>query len=182
MNRRLVWTTLLSVPTLTFILMMLGNVSHYLEGFLAGARNLLCRFLSFSTLLLLLCNTGCSEHQNIQTLCLGSTKAIVEIADDSESIRKGLQGRSSETLCADCGMLFDWGNERSVKFWMKNTSIPLDIAYIDTAHRIVSINSMVPYSESHITSSGPVRYALEMHKDWFEKNELSVGDAFAYCS
>ena len=72
-------------------------------------------------------------------------------------------------------MLFVFDREEPLSFWMKNTRLPLSIAFIDKGGRIVDIQDMEPFSlESH-TSTHPARYALEMNQGWFEREGIKVG-------
>ncbi len=98
----------------------------------------------------------------------------VELALDDHQHSKGLSGR--ESLCYDCGMLFVFEENVSTSFWMKDTSIPLSIAFISENGTIIDIQDMEPYSlESH-SPGVEYRYALEVNIGFFEDNEISVGD------
>jgi uncharacterized protein len=101
----------------------------------------------------------------------------VEIADDAVEQARGLMYRSA--LGEDRGMLFVYPDERELSFWMKNTLIPLSIAYIDSEGRIVDILDMKPLDDRppHYLSSEPVQYALEVNKGFFEKRGVKVGDS-----
>ena len=100
----------------------------------------------------------------------------VEVADDLDEQAKGLMHRTA--LGEDRGMLFVYPAERDLSFWMKNTLIPLSIAYIDSEGRIVDILDMKALDDKppHYTSSEPVQYALEVNKGFFEKKGVKVGD------
>jgi uncharacterized protein len=100
----------------------------------------------------------------------------VEVADDVAEQAKGLMYRKA--LGEDRGMLFVYPDERKLSFWMKNTLIPLSIAYIDSEGRIVDILDMKPLDDKppHYTSSEPVQYALEVNQGFFEKVGVKVGD------
>ena len=100
----------------------------------------------------------------------------VEVADDVAEQAKGLMYRKA--LSEDRGMLFVYPDERELSFWMKNTLIPLSIAYIDSEGRIVDILDMKPLDDKppHYTSSEPVQYALEVNQGFFEKEGVKVGD------
>lgn len=75
------------------------------------------------------------------------------------------------------GMLFIYDSPRRLSFWMKNTRIPLSIAFLDGNGKIVQIEDMRPYdSAAFHPSSQPVQYALEMNRGWFERNGVGVGD------
>jgi uncharacterized membrane protein (UPF0127 family) len=100
----------------------------------------------------------------------------VEIADNLFEQARGLMYRKA--LGEDRGMLFVYTEERELSFWMKNTRIPLSIAYIDSEGRIVDILDMKPLDDEppHYVSSEPVQYALEVNQGFFEKRGVKVGD------
>lgn len=98
----------------------------------------------------------------------------VEIAATEEARAKGLMGRLS--LSPDSGMLFVFREEQHVSFWMKDTLLPLSIAFIKSDGTISQIRLMQPLSEEAIRSSKPVKYALETNQGWFERNNIKKGD------
>ena len=98
----------------------------------------------------------------------------VELADEPAERQQGLMYR--ESLPENHGMLFAYPEERTLGFWMKNTLLPLDIAYINREGRIVDIKQMAPQSTETHNSSAPAMYALEMNQGWFEANGIRVGD------
>lgn len=104
----------------------------------------------------------------------------VEFAETQPQQQKGLMYRSS--LPADDGMLFMFEIERTLGFWMKNTYIDLDIAYIDKNFKIIDIQQMKATSSIEIgdppayPSKKPAQFALEMNKNWFQKHKFKVGD------
>ncbi|MEQ5802927.1 DUF192 domain-containing protein [Halomonas sp. H10-9-1] len=110
----------------------------------------------------------------------------VEVADDPAERRRGLMGR--EQLAEGAGMLFLYAAERpgGSGFWMYNTLIPLDIAFIDGAGRIVATHTMQPCGSSvpadcAVTRSGePYRAALEVNAGTFEALGIVVGDCVAW--
>lgn len=75
------------------------------------------------------------------------------------------------------GMLFIFDSDQILRFWMKNTPAPLSIAYITSRGKIRDIFDMTPYSLASVTSSGSVKYALEVPQGWYEKNGISAGDS-----
>jgi len=97
-----------------------------------------------------------------------------EVVQTEEEKAKGLMFRDS--LAKDEGMLFVYDREEVLTFWMKNTTIPLSIAFIDQRGKIVDIQDMEPFSLRTHASILPARYALEMNQGWFEKNGIKVGD------
>jgi hypothetical protein len=98
----------------------------------------------------------------------------VEVATTPEERNRGLMGRKH--LGKDDGMLFIFEKEDFHGFWMKDTLIPLSIAFIDKEGRIVWMTDMKPFTlDSHIPPR-PILYALEMNQGWFAKNSIHVGD------
>jgi hypothetical protein len=80
-----------------------------------------------------------------------------------------------DKLDKDQGMLFIYPHEQNLSFWMKNTKIPLSIAFINSNEVITQIESMAPYSLLSHTSKNKVRFALEMEEGWFIKNGIKAG-------
>jgi uncharacterized membrane protein (UPF0127 family) len=116
----------------------------------------------------------------VRTWKLGGVDAAIEVADNLTERENGLMHRT--TMPDDHGMLFVYPEPKVLAFWMKNTAIPLSIAFIvedaDPAHgTIVNIEDMQPYVEFPATvSQKPVRFALEMNQGWFKKHGLKNGD------
>ncbi len=98
----------------------------------------------------------------------------VEIADTDEERQTGLMGRTA--LAEDAGMLFVFDVEQQLSFWMKDTLIPLSIAFIDSEGRIVDIQNMQPLDETPHPSAAPAQYALEVNQGFFEARGIQVGD------
>ena len=105
---------------------------------------------------------------------VGNADAWVEVVATPATRSRGLMFR--ETLAADRGMLFIFPDERTRQFWMRNTRIPLSIAYADSGGRIVRIAEMEPLSEHSVPSGAPARYALEMNLGWFHRHGIREGD------
>ena len=80
------------------------------------------------------------------------------------------------SLRPDHGMIFVFERAEPRSFWMKNTYVPLSIAFIGSDDRIVNIADMAPQDERMHWSSGPAQYALEMRKGWFVDHGVGVGD------
>jgi uncharacterized protein len=106
----------------------------------------------------------------------GKVEVRVEIADDLPEQERGLMERTA--LGEDRGMLFVYSDEEVRSFWMKNTLIPLSIAYMDANGRIVDLQDMKPLDDDppHYVSAEPARYALEVNKGFFEEHGVKVGD------
>lgn len=102
----------------------------------------------------------------------------VEVAKTPEERNHGLMGRKH--LGKDEGMLFIFETEDYHGFWMKDTVIPLSIAFIGKDGRIVSITDMRPQTlDSHLPPT-PVPYALEMNKGWFSSHGIKTGDVVRF--
>ena len=129
---------------------------------------------------LIFANVGALASQGSQkyiTIVHPQKSITVELAETYDERALGLMFRDS--LCAECGMLFTFEAPRQVAFWMRNTYIPLDIAYIDASGKIVMIAPLEPLSEQSVKSPPGIKYALEMNRGWFETNQWSVGDSLA---
>jgi uncharacterized membrane protein (UPF0127 family) len=72
-------------------------------------------------------------------------------------------------------MLFVFQDVAARAFWMVDTYVPLDIAFMDASFRIIDIKPMEPESEELVESSGPAQYALEVNRGWFEEHGVTVG-------
>ena len=98
----------------------------------------------------------------------------VELARTPAEREQGLMYR--ENLPPGRGMLFIFQDSQYRSFWMRNTYIPLDIAYLDESLRIVDIQAMEPQSEEGHPSARPAMFALEVPQGWFAGREIGVGD------
>jgi len=110
-------------------------------------------------------------------LVVGGTTVRAEVADDPSSRAVGLMGRAA--LTPDAGMLFVYPDQARRSFWMKNTPLPLSIAFINRTGQIVHITQMQPLSEAPVPSVHPTMYALEMASGWFETHAVKVGQSVA---
>jgi uncharacterized membrane protein (UPF0127 family) len=108
-------------------------------------------------------------------MMIGGTKVTLEVADDPDSRRQGLMFRDS--LLQDHGMLFVFPYEAIYPFWMKNTRIPLSIAFINSAGEIVGISQMQPFDTTTMHMPfRPFQYAIEMEQGWFGTHGVQKGD------
>tara|TARA_Y100000592_G_C5309102_1_gene239203 strand:+ start:94 stop:495 length:402 start_codon:yes stop_codon:yes gene_type:complete len=116
------------------------------------------------------------ENKNSRKLIINHRPVYVEVADDMESQTQGLQHRHS--MEADAGMLFVYDEPKKMSFWMKDTYIPLSIAFIDSNGKIVDIQYMEkPLDDKRsFVSKQPCLYALEVNHGWFAKNHIRVGN------
>jgi len=98
-----------------------------------------------------------------------------EVADEPREQVMGLMFR--EKLSPDSGMLFIMSPPRRASFWMKNTVLPLSIAYINPSGVIVEIHDLQPHDEKPVPSAFPnIAFALEMEQGWFTENRILPGD------
>ena len=98
----------------------------------------------------------------------------VEVANSDTKRRQGLMYRKD--LAKDRGMLFLWPQSNTKCMWMKNTSLPLSVAYLSSDGVIQEIYNMVPFSEDSVCSVNSTRIALEVNAGWFKENGIAVGD------
>lgn len=126
-------------------------------------------FLGFLT------NVNAAEQAFPEILVEVNGKTLtLEYAESFELRAQGLMFRKS--LCGDCGMLFNYHQSKMAGMWMKNTFIPLDVAFIRQDGVITDIKAMQPHDETTTASSEKVLYAWEMNQGWFKRNNISVGD------
>lgn len=133
-------------------------------------------FLFLSVLILSSCGAKSLPVKNLKI-----TKADGEIVEVKAEIAKRPEERNRgfmfrKKIPDGTGMLFIFENDQILRFWMKNTPHPLSIAYIDYKGEIRDIFDMTPFSESEITSTVSVRYALEVPQGWYEKVGVKKGD------
>lgn len=100
-------------------------------------------------------------------------RLFTEVAADSTALRTGLMYRKK--LPWKSGMLFVFPSEGYHGFWMQNTYIPLDIAFITADFKIAEIHSMVPMSTKIVRPNIPCKYALEVNRGWFKKHSIESG-------
>ena len=96
-----------------------------------------------------------------------------EVANTFETRARGLMYRDS--LGPNQGMLFVFPGVERQCMWMKNTPMPLSVAFIDEGGAVVSISEMVPHTEDSHCSDRPARFALEMSKGWFAGKGIRAG-------
>jgi uncharacterized membrane protein (UPF0127 family) len=117
--------------------------------------------------------TGAAELPT-RTLTVREQKFVVEVAATPETRATGLMHRFS--LRPDHGMLFVFEAPQPLAFYMRNTYIPLSIAFLDARGRIINIEDMQPKDESTHWSKGMAMYAIEMRQGWFAAKGIGAGD------
>lgn len=106
-------------------------------------------------------------------LTAGIHLITAEVAATDPQRARGLMFR--ERLAPNHGMLFVFDSKAVQCMWMRNTLIPLSVAFIDDDGSIVNIEDMQPKTENSHCAAKPVRYALEMELGWFAKRGLKTG-------
>lgn len=105
-------------------------------------------------------------------LNFGKCRLNVGVCDTEPLRRRGLMG--VKYLPQDCGMLFVMEEAGPVSFWMRNTLVPLDIAFLDKNLKVLGIDEMEPHT-GKCSCRGPVKYAVETNRGWFQRNKIVPG-------
>lgn len=103
----------------------------------------------------------------------GPDTVVAEVAATPEERAEGLMYR--DDVPDGTGMLFVFEDSQPRAFWMANTYVPLDVAYMDPSYRIVDIIAMEPLVTDSYPSEASAMFALEVRQGWFEEQEIGVG-------
>ena len=103
----------------------------------------------------------------------GADTVVAEVAATADERAEGLMYR--DEVPDGTGMLFVFQDSQPRAFWMANTYVPLDIAYMDPSYRIVDIIQMEPLVTDSYPSGAPSMFALEVRQGWFAEHEIRVG-------
>jgi len=103
----------------------------------------------------------------------GADTVLAEVARTSEERAEGLMYR--EEVPEGTGMLFVFPDSQVRSFWMANTYVALDIAYMDPSFRVVDIVAMEPLVTTTYPSAAPAMYGLEVKQGWFREHDVRVG-------
>jgi hypothetical protein len=133
---------------------------------------------------LLLLAAGCSDSPsgppgsnppNANTVTLNGATVKVAVAATQTSRAKGLMGVTQ--MAADSGMLFVFADDRQRSFWMKDTPIPLSIAFLDANKKVIFLADMAPNTTTPVGgfNAGPMRYAIEVNQGWFAAHGVTLG-------
>jgi uncharacterized membrane protein (UPF0127 family) len=125
-------------------------------------------FLNFS------CRPSLKSDLPIVQLTIDGNKVIAEIANTEPTRMAGLMFRKD--MGADNGMLFVFPDSKVRAFWMKNTLIPLSIAYMNEKGIVENVLEMPPQTEQSFMSDGSAQFALEMNAGWFTRHGVKPGD------
>ena len=122
---------------------------------------------------LLLVSAHAQTQLPIAELTAGFHRIEAEVASDQASQAKGLMHRRS--MPANHGMLFVFSRTDRHCMWMRNTLIPLSVAFLDAQGRILNIEEMKPETENTHCAAAPARFALEMNGGWFSAKGVQAG-------
>ncbi|MFP4375511.1 MAG: DUF192 domain-containing protein [Spirochaetales bacterium] len=136
------------------------------------------RHVALLVALVLVTAAGCSQDTVTYQLTIGSSSFSVEVVDTPATRARGLMERAE--LAPDAGMLFVFESSERRSFWMKDTLLPLSIAYIDADRIIREMYDMQPLSTVPVPSRLPARYALEVNQGAFEERGIAVGDRLEF--
>ncbi len=142
----------------------------------AGTKKL---FLSVLTIVCIIVSCN-SERNTLAKIKMNNTIYNLEVADTYEKRQKGLMFRKK--LPQKSGMIFVYSYADYRNFYMKNTLIPLDIAFIGPDLKILNIEQMAPLDETSIPSNGEAMYAIEMNKGFFNSIDMKPGDSIEILS
>ena len=106
-------------------------------------------------------------------LTAGFYRIEAEVAANDKDRQTGLMHRKS--MAPQQGMLFVFEQPNTYCMWMRNTLIPLSVAFLDDEGRIINIEDMQPQTEDNHCARRPVRYALEMNIGWFAQRGIQAG-------
>jgi uncharacterized membrane protein (UPF0127 family) len=118
---------------------------------------------------------ACPFELPATTISINGYTLSVELATIPSARHCGLSNR--EELPINQGMLFIYPTDRPLTFWMKDTHIPLSLAFLDESGKIINMHNMFPnQTDEHYTSSQPAKYALEVNQGWFQAHGIEIGD------
>jgi len=131
--------------------------------------------LRLITVLAIAATPALAQPPPLRTLELGAGMHVIraEVADGFATRMQGLMRRTS--LAPNGGMLFVFDEDGTHCMWMKNTLIPLSVAFLDERGAIINIADMQPHSEQSHCAARPARYALEMTQGWFTQRGIRAG-------
>ncbi|WP_151445591.1 DUF192 domain-containing protein [Lacisediminimonas profundi] len=129
---------------------------------------------SLALLITLAATTSTAESRlPVKQITAGMHVVRAEVAARDQDRQQGLMFR--EKMGPNEGMLFIFDQSDRVCMWMKNTLLPLSVAFLDDKARIINIEDMAPQTLDTHCSSEPARYALEMNRGWFREKNIKPG-------
>lgn len=138
------------------------------------------KFLTAAVTCSVLAGSALAQAQQAQELLpmaelsAGFHRIVAEVANTAPSRQMGLMFR--RTMPTQQGMVFVFERAQIHCMWMKNTLLPLSVAFIDDDGKILNIADMKPHSEQSHCAAAPARFALEMNQGWFAERGIGAGD------
>ena len=129
--------------------------------------------MRLAPLLLLAALPAWAQPLPVVQLNAGMHLIRAEVAADYGTRMRGLMFR--ESMPVNAGMLFVFDEPGAQCMWMKNTLIPLSVAFLDSTGTIINIADMQPHSEQSHCAARPALYALEMNRGWFAQRGIKPG-------
>ena len=111
----------------------------------------------------------------VAELGAGMYRIEAEVAHTAQARQVGLMTRKS--MAPQHGMVFVFEQDATHCMWMKNTFLPLSVAFVDAQGRVINIEDMQPQTEDNHCAAAPARFALEMNLGWFRERGIKPGDA-----
>lgn len=133
----------------------------------------LLRVVTLAFGLLVSVAVGAQASLPIVELSVGMHRIEAEVAHTDATRRVGLMNR--ESMPEQRGMVFVFTQDARHCMWMRNTLIPLSVAFLDASGRILNIADMQPLTEDSHCAVGPARFALEMNQGWFKQRGVGEG-------
>ena len=131
------------------------------------------KHLLLSGILLLIAATAMAQTMPVMELNAGFHRIEAEVAADQASRMQGLMQRRN--MPPNHGMIFVFPVAERHCMWMRNTLIPLSVAFLDETGRIINIEEMKPQTENNHCADAPARFALEMNAGWFSGKGIKSG-------
>ncbi len=125
--------------------------------------------------LLAFCELG--QAQVVVDLAAGIHRIRAEVANTYGSRAQGLMQRTS--LPTNGGMLFVFDRLAEHCMWMRNTLIPLSVAFLDEHGQLINVEEMLPQTEDNHCAAKPAKFALEMNAGWFKAKGVNAGGSIA---
>ena len=136
-------------------------------------RTFILRLASISLLALTLTPAFAQQKLPVKQFTVGMFVIQAEVAQTEAQREIGLMNRTS--MGANEGMMFIFDRPASVCMWMKNTLLPLSVAFLDSNGIILNIEEMLPQTLDNHCATKPALYALEMNAEWFKHKNLKPG-------
>jgi uncharacterized protein len=143
-----------------------------------------CRLFPLLSLVALAFLAGC-DHSEVDSVKVpksiedrfpvrvGDRTVQMQVAVFPAEMEHGLMFR--EAMGEDEGMIFVYERPQLMSFWMRNTTLPLDIGYFDSSGELKEVYPMYPRDERPVASRGRMQYALEMNQGWFARSGVTTG-------